>query len=53
MGFTGEGGDPDALDIRYCMEDGQPLEIPALGISWAVDQPYQWTARIWEEPRAN
>lgn len=50
MGFTGEGGDPDALDIWYCMENGQPLEIPALGISWAADQPYQWSARISEEP---
>ena len=42
MGFTSEGGDPDTLDIWHCMEDGQPLEIPALGISW--------TARISEEP---
>lgn len=50
MGFTGEGGDPDTLDIWYCMEDGQPLEIPALGISWTTDQPYQWMARISEEP---
>lgn len=52
VGFTGEGGDPDALDIWYCTEDGQPLEIPALGISWTADQPYQWTARISEEPPA-
>ena len=27
-GFTGEGGDPDAL--------------PILGLSWPIDQPYQW-----------
>ena len=46
MGFTVEGGDPDALDIWYCMEDGQPLEIPTLGISWPIDQPYQWTGAI-------
>ena len=53
MGFTGEGGDPDALDIWYCMEDGQPLEIPALGVSWTAEQPYQWTARMSEEPPVN
>ncbi|MCI8857850.1 MAG: hypothetical protein HFH26_15135 [Clostridiaceae bacterium] len=49
MGFTGEGGDPDALDIWYFMEDGQSLEIPALGLSWTAEQPYQWTERISEE----
>ena len=43
MGFTGEGGDPDALDIWYYMED-QPLELPILGLSWPIDQPYQWTS---------
>ncbi|MEY8388586.1 hypothetical protein AALC17_15080 [Oscillospiraceae bacterium 38-13] len=32
-GFTGEGGDPDVLDIWYYMEDEQPLELPALGLS--------------------
>lgn len=42
-GFTGEGGDPDALDIWYYMEGDQPLELPALGLSWPIDQPYQWT----------
>lgn len=42
MGFTGEGGDPDALDIWYYMEGDQPLELPILGLSWPVDQPYQW-----------
>lgn len=52
MGFTGEGGDPDALDIWYYMEGNQPLELPALGLSWPIDQPYQWTARISEEPPA-
>ena len=29
-GFTGEGGDPDALDIWYYMEGNQPLELPIL-----------------------
>ncbi len=41
-GFTGEGGDPDALDIWYYMEGNQPLEFPILGLSWPIDQPYQW-----------
>ncbi len=42
-GFTLEGGDPDALDIWYYMEGEQPFELPALGLSWPIDQPYQWT----------
>lgn len=42
MGFTGEGGNPDALDIWYYMEGDQPLELPILGLSWPIDQPYQW-----------
>ena len=42
-GFTLEGGDPDALDIWYFMEGEQPLELPILGLSWPIDQPYQWT----------
>lgn len=41
-GFTLEGGDPDALDIWYFMEGDQPLELPGLGLSWPIDQPYQW-----------
>lgn len=44
MGFTGEGGDPDALDIWYYMEGDQPLELPILGLSWPIDQPYQWAS---------
>ena len=40
--FTGEGGDPDALDIWYYMEGDQPLELPILGLPWPIDQPYQW-----------
>ena len=45
-GFIVEGGDPDALDIWYYMEGEQPLEIPSLGVSWPLDQPYQWTEAI-------
>ena len=41
-GFTLEGGDPDTLDIWYYMEGTKPLELPALGLSWPIDQPYQW-----------
>lgn len=41
-GFTLEPGDPDALDIWYYMEGDQPLELPILGLSWPLDQPYQW-----------
>lgn len=42
MGFTGEGGNPDALDIWYYLEGEQPLDLPELGLSWPLDQPYQW-----------
>lgn len=42
MGFTGEGGNPDALDIWYYMEGEQPLSLPEPGLSWPLDQPYQW-----------
>ena len=42
MGFTGEGGDPDALDIYFYMEGEQPLELPDLGLSWSLDEPYKW-----------
>ena len=41
-GFTLEGGDPDTLDIWYYGEGDKPLELPALGLSWPIDQPYQW-----------
>ena len=41
-GFTLEGGDPDMLDIWYYSEGDRPLELPALGLSWPIDQPYQW-----------
>lgn len=49
MGFTGEGGDPDALDIYYYAEGEKPLELPNLGISWPLDQPYQWESAIIEQ----
>lgn len=42
MNFTGEGGDPDALDIYYCSEGDQPLELSNLERSWPLDQPYEW-----------
>lgn len=41
-GFVLEPGDPDSLDIWYYMEREQPLELPSLGLSWPIDQPYQW-----------
>lgn len=43
-GFVLEPGDPDMLDIWYYMEGTRPLELPNLGLSWPIDQPYQWTA---------
>lgn len=45
MGFTGEGGDPDALDIYYYMEGEQPLALTGLDLSWPLDRPYQWETR--------
>ena len=41
-GFVLEPGDPENLDIWYYMKGEQPLELPALGLSWPIDQPYQW-----------
>lgn len=41
-GFTLEGGNPDMLDIWYYMEGEQPLKLSDLGLSWPMDQPYQW-----------
>lgn len=41
-GFVLEPGDPDTLDIWYYMEGERPLEFPDLGMSWPIDQPYQW-----------
>lgn len=42
MGFTGELGNPDALDIYYYMEGELPLELPNLGLSWPLEEPYHW-----------
>lgn len=47
-GFTLEGGDPDALDIWYYLEGEQPLSLPSLGLSWPIDQPYQWAGAVSE-----
>ena len=47
-GFTLESGDPDALDIWYYREGEQPLELPSLGLSWPIDQPYQWAGAVSE-----
>ncbi len=41
-GFTGEGGDPDSLDIYFYMEGEEALSIPNIGFSWPLDEPYQW-----------
>ena len=41
-GFTGELGDPDNLDVWYYMENGEGLTLPNIGLSWSLDQPYQW-----------
>ena len=41
-GFVLEPGDPDTLDVWYYMEGEKPLELPDLGLSWPIDQPYQW-----------
>lgn len=43
-GFVLEPGDPDMLDIWYYTEGNQPLELPNLGLSWPIDQPYQWAS---------
>lgn len=45
-GFVLEPGDPDTLDIWYFMEGAKPLELPILGLSWPIDQPYQWESAI-------
>ncbi|MDE6945467.1 MAG: hypothetical protein K2P66_13695 [Lachnospiraceae bacterium] len=42
MGFTGEGGNPDALDIYYYMKGEKPLELSNIGKEWPIDQPYVW-----------
>ena len=40
--FVLEPGDPDNLDIWYYMENGEGLTLPDLGLSWPLDEPYQW-----------
>ena len=45
-GFVLEPGDPDTLDIWYYTEGEQPLELPDLGMSWSMDQPYQWADAV-------
>lgn len=42
-GFTLEFGNPDALDIWFYAEGTQPLTLPNLGLTWPIDQTYQWT----------
>jgi len=45
-GFVLAPGDPDTLDIWYFMEGEQPLELPGMGLSWPLDQPYQWADAV-------
>lgn len=45
-GFTLPQGDPDNLDIWYCMEGGGALSLPGLGLSRPIDQPYQWADAV-------
>lgn len=40
--FVVPPGDPDNLDLYFYMEGEKPLELPDLGLSWPLDQPYQW-----------
>lgn len=47
-GFTGAGGDPNNIDIYFYMEGEQPLSISNIGLSWPLDQPYQWANAITE-----
>ncbi len=48
MAFTGELGDPDALDVYFAMDDTQPLLISAIGFSWSLEEPYSWDSAIYE-----
>lgn len=40
--FVVPPGDPDDLDVYFYMEGEKPLELPDLGLSWPLAQPYQW-----------
>lgn len=31
---------PDSVDIYFCMETDQPLELEGLGVTWPLEQPY-------------
>lgn len=44
MNYTTSDGDPDTLDIYYCIEGDQPLTLDPPGITWALNEPYQWKA---------
>lgn len=47
MGFTIlPMGNPDLLDIYYAAEDDRPLLLPDAGLSWPLEQPYQWENHI-------
>lgn len=37
---TNAGGDPDSLDIYYCMEGDQPLTFDNLNVTIPMDTPY-------------
>ena len=36
-----ELGDPDSLDIYYCMEGNAPLTLPGINVTLPMDQPYK------------
>lgn len=36
-----ELGDPESLDIYFSMEGNQPLELPLIGKTLPIDQPYK------------
>lgn len=40
------GGDPEGIDIYFYMEGEQPLSLPGIGLSWPLDQPYQWADAV-------
>ncbi len=42
MNFAVSPGNPDNLDIWYCIEDSKPLEIPEIDKYWTLEEPYKW-----------
>lgn len=40
MGFTGEGGNPDNIDIYYCCGNNEEIVIPVLDELIPIDVPY-------------